>query len=302
MSSIKKILIAIDDESNENIAIQKGLALASAHRAEIVIFCVLKNTDELADSFSDVIPKEEFYQHLLKYHRIRIEELVNNNNPDNVDVTLEFVAGIPFVETIHKAFSIDADIILHSSHSEEYGRLFFSSSDWHLIRKSPVPVWIIKDKQPRIPDQIMVAIDVMNESGDTSFNKRILNLAVDIAHHSNAQLAVFSAWKLLGEEMLRHSPFLRVSQQQFENLLESAASTAQEKHNELKAWLHENSSITMDNITWHLEKGDAREIIPTFANDHNIGLLIMGTVNRTGIPGFLIGNTAETVLSKLNAL
>ena len=50
----------------------------------------------------------------------------------------------------------------------------------------------------------------------------------------------------------------------------------------------------------HLPKGPAGEIIPAFARELNIDLIVMGTVARTGIPGLIIGNTAESVLSQIN--
>jgi len=50
----------------------------------------------------------------------------------------------------------------------------------------------------------------------------------------------------------------------------------------------------------HLLKGDADQVISQLANKKRVEILIMGTVARTGIPGFLIGNTAEDVLRKVN--
>ncbi len=47
-------------------------------------------------------------------------------------------------------------------------------------------------------------------------------------------------------------------------------------------------------------KGGAKNLIPKTANDHKADLLIMGTVGRTGIPGFFIGNTADSVLRQVD--
>ena len=43
----------------------------------------------------------------------------------------------------------------------------------------------------------------------------------------------------------------------------------------------------------HLLKGDAATVIAEFAKSGRTDLIVMGTVARTGIPGFLIGNTAR---------
>jgi len=46
-------------------------------------------------------------------------------------------------------------------------------------------------------------------------------------------------------------------------------------------------------------KGQPDKMIPQHIVDKDIDILVMGTVARTGIPGFFIGNTAENVLRKL---
>jgi universal stress protein E len=49
-------------------------------------------------------------------------------------------------------------------------------------------------------------------------------------------------------------------------------------------------------IAVHLPKGDAVQAITELVKTLGVDLLLMGTVCRTGIPGFIIGNTAEQVL------
>jgi nucleotide-binding universal stress UspA family protein len=49
----------------------------------------------------------------------------------------------------------------------------------------------------------------------------------------------------------------------------------------------------------HLPKGEAGELIPEVAERERIDLVVMGTVARSGIPGFFIGNTAERILHSL---
>ena len=51
----------------------------------------------------------------------------------------------------------------------------------------------------------------------------------------------------------------------------------------------------------HLLKGQPGLVIAELANRKRIDLVAMGTVSRGGISGLLIGNTAERVLSGINA-
>lgn len=48
-----------------------------------------------------------------------------------------------------------------------------------------------------------------------------------------------------------------------------------------------------------LHRGEPEDVIPEFVVAEGIDLVVMGSVARRGIPGFLIGNTAERVLDRL---
>jgi len=50
----------------------------------------------------------------------------------------------------------------------------------------------------------------------------------------------------------------------------------------------------------HLVEGYPDDLIPELVVSQGIDLLVMGTVCRTGIAGFLIGNTAEEVLNDVD--
>ena len=41
-------------------------------------------------------------------------------------------------------------------------------------------------------------------------------------------------------------------------------------------------------------------IIPAIVNEKSIEVVVMGTIARTGIPGLLIGNTAEEVINQVD--
>ena len=58
------------------------------------------------------------------------------------------------------------------------------------------------------------------------------------------------------------------------------------------------TKLNVKNI--HCQKGDPGQVVPVFVKNNKIDLIIMGTVARTGIQGFLIGNTAESILEKVN--
>jgi nucleotide-binding universal stress UspA family protein len=46
-------------------------------------------------------------------------------------------------------------------------------------------------------------------------------------------------------------------------------------------------------------RGTPEDVIPQFVVSKRVDLVVMGTLARAGVAGFLIGNTAERVLRKL---
>jgi nucleotide-binding universal stress UspA family protein len=50
----------------------------------------------------------------------------------------------------------------------------------------------------------------------------------------------------------------------------------------------------------HLVKGKAESLIPKTAREKHVDLIVMGTVCRTGIPGFFMGTTAERTLQHVD--
>jgi nucleotide-binding universal stress UspA family protein len=63
--------------------------------------------------------------------------------------------------------------------------------------------------------------------------------------------------------------------------------------------LIEASGISGSHRIHHL-RGMAEERIPSLVKDEKIDILVMGTVARTGILGFIIGNTAENIVQRLS--
>lgn len=50
----------------------------------------------------------------------------------------------------------------------------------------------------------------------------------------------------------------------------------------------------------HLVKGSPRKEISALVKQLAVDILIMGTVARTGVPGLIMGNTAETILNQID--
>lgn len=55
----------------------------------------------------------------------------------------------------------------------------------------------------------------------------------------------------------------------------------------------------IDEKVTHVEKGLPEEVIPDLAEHLQAGIVVLGTVGRTGISAAFLGNTAEQVIDHL---
>ena len=83
-----------------------------------------------------------------------------------------------------------------------------------------------------------------------------------------------------------------------DDLVKFVNATSQHHHDALNKLIQE-FAITENYEVTHV-RGSPDEVIPQFITENDIDILVMGTVGRSGIPGFVIGNTAENVLQNLN--
>jgi universal stress protein E len=169
------------------------------------------------------------------------------------------------------------------------------SNDIHLMRKCPCPVWIERPAAALPYCRILAAVDpVDDESTDSA--RLVMDLASSLAQRESAQLSVVHVWHLHGESMLR-SGFARISGAELERQIEQTRLCRLDGLSRLLA----NYDLSIDAPEVHLLKGNPAAMIDGLTRDLQADLVVMGTVGRTGIPGFFIGNTAEEVLQTTTA-
>jgi nucleotide-binding universal stress UspA family protein len=104
---------------------------------------------------------------------------------------------------------------------------------------------------------------------------------------------VVHAWDLQGDDWMAARASL--SKQQIESIRQEVY----ERHQVAFDTLLADYNTLGVNMQTHLIEGRAGMVIPEQARRQEAGLIVMGTVARTGLPGFIIGNTAENVLSQV---
>ena len=217
-----------------------------------------------------------------------------------VEVTTEVLTGIPFREVIGYVQRRGIDLVVKAAAKPGGPRgLLFGSLDLHLMRKCPAPVWV--HQAPREGGgygRIMAAIDVGDSSHlGRAMTRFILDLATSLGQLDDSDVHVVHAWSSTGERMARAARRGLLPSDEIRRGVEAEAAERQERFRDaVEPYLGLPVRLQL-----HLLHGDPREVLPIFARDREVDLIVMGTLARTGIPGFFMGNTAEDILRQVDA-
>lgn len=301
MDSHVRALIVVSENDRAGLGLQFVRQMTDIDAdSGVAVVDVNSFLDTYAEVLKDIVNKDEL-RILVKRQRhdqlVRIIEAQQQGLSKQIDV--EVLEGTPFIEIIKQALRGDHGLIVKMAQSDVSPReRLFGSTDMHLMRKAPVPVLILNPAQDHAPKHILAPVDIDHPDGD-EFNQNIVEMAAFVAQQFNSSLRLLHVWRLEGEDSMRHSPFLKIDEQRIEKMLIEKEATAERRLRALADRVRKRFSLPSEPSV-HIQKGNANLVIPQFAKDHDIELIAMGTVGRTGIPGLFIGNTAEAVLNSVD--
>ena len=302
MKGFSSILFVIDPSAPQRSGLSRAFSLAENNQATLTLINVIP--EEMLDlSLAPGGPSAQDLRNTVTAERRALIESLIAPHLGQVDWRIEVLTGITFIEAIRAVQRNQHDLVIKTAEDPEWSRLLFGSDDMHLMRKCPCPVWLMKPEEPPSYKRIVAALDVdvyRVDPKEQALNASILDIASSLALSEFAELHLVHAWDapeagfvslwsndpdrmerhLLEGEYHRHKAGMdRLSHQLLEHI-------GQESYDFLSPRIH-------------LPKGQARKQLPQLVERLEADLVVMGTVVRTGIPGFIIGNTAEAVLYQL---
>lgn len=291
MKRFKNILVVAEqDDGQTRSLLYTAIDLARRNGAVVTVFSVV-----------DPVPEKRRYRRrgnmrvdlvgLMKDSRVA--ELKAATPQTEVPVYYEVTSGIPYLEVIERVGTYGHDLVLTVPMPpiNKLG-LGSASTTMHLLRKCPVPVWV-HSPLSATADALVVAIGPIDEATN-ELNLKLLELGSSLARSTGSELHVVHAWRLEGETMLR-SPRLAYSTDEIDEMGGEIRLEAEAGLNRLLGQVE--GAAEMAKV--HVRKGHAGDVIPALIDEINPNAIVMGTVARTGIPGLIIGNTAERVLSSV---
>jgi len=304
MKRFSNILLVVDERTDYSAALKRGATLARKNQARLTV-CAMVDTvpSEVRIGAIRITPRQVLDVATAR-KREWLENTVNSVATDRVSIDKKVLVGKPFIEIIRQVLRNDHDLIIKCADADSALReILFSSTDKHLMRKCPCPVWLVKPTERHKYLRILAAVDQdPEEPAKDTLNRQILEMSTSMALAEYSEAHIVHAWEVFGESLLTSHKW-NFSEAEYEAML---AEEATGRRRWLKNLVKDYGTSTDTNndgaldIQFHVVQGPAQFVVSDLARELAVDLVVMGTVARTGIEGFFMGNTAESILGQLD--
>ncbi len=300
MVKFSNIIFVLEEELDNSSAFEQAVALAKVHQAKLTVIgtVYMSSVDQKSGRNNELVPI------LTKQRQEQLELLVKGIKNSGVIINTKVLTGRPFVEIIREVIRNDGDLIIKTvKNTSSVVRYLFSASEMKLLRKCPCPVWIIKSTQQIGEKEILVALDYQHENMDNeALNQRLLELSISLALADFGELHVIHVWNLPYESYLR-GPHMSYTDSEVDEMVNHEKAIRTQWLTDVvekSCNLYGEETMNFLKPQLHLVQGNAKKIVPKVTKEIGAELVVMGTVGRAGVPGLLIGNTAENILNQLD--
>jgi len=302
MKSFNSILYLVENPATEPpAAVARVVSLAENNQARLTVLHV--SEEPRLGPFSGRIAPDDLRSRLRQQVNEQLSGLLREAGRQGEDV-IDVRFGTVFVEAIREVLRNGHDLVIKSVGEGGPHSFLFGGTDQHLLRKCPCPVWVMVGETSDNYRNILAAVDFdpwAEDADEGDLNRQILDIAGTLAVTDFAQLHVVHAWESITDNMIRVFGS-ELSDRDAEANRDQERREHQARLDILNRRMQQHFGGEAHSYLapkFHLRKGAARDVIPVLADELEADLVVMGTVSRTGIPGLLIGNTAEVILNNL---
>ncbi len=291
MKPFKNILVATDTRLEKHPIVDEAILLARRSGGSLMLVDVVP---AFSWAVRMTLPSHnEIRDLMVREKQEQLETLAEPIRKQGVHVETQVLIGRSSVEIIRQVLRGNHDLVLRVAKGKDSQRKgFFGTTGVRLLRECPCAVWLVAPAQSHHYKHVMACIDTLSEEPiDHELNDKVYESALLASQYHGSRFSVVQAWRVFGEEFL----LPRTRQEDFLRLMNEV----QERFTKLfNAFLQKHgTSAQAKNV--HMLKGHTDNILPAFIVEQGVDLVVMGTVARRGAAGWVIGNTAEQMLDRI---
>lgn len=295
MYSSKNILVVCIDLEHSQDAIEQAIEMAHINLGKVNVSIIVP---EFPSAFDE---HRNQYIDFLREKLLKLVEQACVRFDANIHSLLAKVRIHPAsngaTSVIERVIEENIEVVIKqkTKQSKEEG---VDAFDMNLLRKCPCPVWLcspIRKEPSNI--QVAVALDV-NDDDVHDLKATMLKSAGELALDFNQKLIIISCWENVIEAAMLQTGWLNLSEEEVNQQLKIALDEHQNKIDTLvkNANLSPNLKVVVDR-----KNGIPSAQIPESVSQNDVDILVMGTLARTGIAGFFMGNTSENIVQQVKS-
>ena len=275
MRSWKKLLLGVDldDAGKPTVGSQRAVAqarwIARVCGAEVTL---LHST--WTESHEDSASADTA--------RASLETVGRQVAPDAKGVAIALSDERPWLALTRAAIEGDHDLVLAAKRNDpdnDGRRLGLNARK--LLRKCPAAVWLVHPEHEVLDEPVVAATD------HSEVGQHAVTLAAEIATAAHVPLHLVHSYQIPMSLQMEHG---RMSDAEYEKELAALRDRLCERS---RAGLTPEQSAKCE---VHAGRMAPERAILEVIERTNADLLVMGTVSRSGVPGLLMGNTAERLI------
>ena len=298
MDMYQNILVVIDPTTDEQKALKRAIELVSRIKR------VNSNTDTNITAFFSIFDfsyemttilssseRDVMRAMVIKEKQQWLNDVIEQLNTE-IDISSCVVwHNRPFEAIINQVIEHNYDLVIKGTHQhDKFKSVVFTPTDWHILRKCPSPVLLVKEHQWPKDGNILAAVNVgSDEAEHLSLNNKISQTATQLAQLIEANVHLVNSYPGTPVNIAIEIPEFDASEY----------NVAMRNHHQ-QAMTEHAIKFGLDQSNTHLEEGLPETVIEQVAQELDAELVVLGTIGRTGISAALIGNTAEHVIDQLN--
>lgn len=283
MTNIQRILVAVHNQDDGEIVLEKARQLAAATGASLhVVRVVHEAFAEL--SIHDIETSNELKTYVLQAEESWLVDLIEPLRKAGLAIESATVWNkAEWQGILDVAGDCDAQLIIKGTATSDEG-LLRTPSDWNLLRYAEAPVMLVKPVSWGEHPVVLAAIDAAQDS-DEALNLKVLGRAQELADQLGGELHIVSAypsydrWADPTTISIEYDAIHKAMRETIEHKIDHLVSIGKARPKAI-----------------HTAEGNTDVIIDMTAADVGAQLLVLGTHHHTGARGVIMGNTSEGIL------
>lgn len=271
----RKILLATDLSCRCDRALDRAALLAREWDARLLVLHVIESRKSMAEE--QRLREEPTWRHAPDRTQI-VEDQIRRDlieSPDTITVRVEEGEPADVINDVAERERCDL-IITGIARDETLGRYFLGTTVDRLVRRSPIPVLVVKNRARRAYKQVVVATD-FSEASLCAFNTAV-------RYFEALDLSLFHSFRVPFAGFLDHGDF----RARYREVERQACADFLRK------------SVAADEIKQRLnvlnEYGSPEILLRSYVKDKSMDLVVIGTHGEGGIMHVALGSTAKRIL------